>query len=52
MLIQFIGMSDGWRWVFLVNLFIGVVEVPSRSRPCPVGTNGRSTTWTSRAVRC
>ncbi len=21
-------MQNGWRWVFLVNLFLGMVEVP------------------------
>ena len=27
-LIQFTGISDGWRWVFGVNLIIGVIEIP------------------------
>ncbi|HZR53839.1 MAG TPA: hypothetical protein VFB06_30570 [Streptosporangiaceae bacterium] len=27
-LIQTTGMQNGWRWVFLVNLFLGMVEVP------------------------
>jgi EmrB/QacA subfamily drug resistance transporter len=34
-LIQFIGMSDGWRWVFLVNLFIGVIEIPVAVKALP-----------------
>jgi hypothetical protein len=34
-LIQFVGMSDGWRWVFLVNLFIGAVEVPVAVKALP-----------------
>ena len=28
-IIELAGLSDGWRWIFLVNLFIGVVEVPA-----------------------
>jgi MFS family permease len=28
LLIAVAGVSDGWRWVFLVNLFIGAVELP------------------------
>jgi EmrB/QacA subfamily drug resistance transporter len=28
LLIEFAGVHQGWRWVFLVNLFIGLVEVP------------------------
>jgi EmrB/QacA subfamily drug resistance transporter len=35
LLIQFIGMSDGWRWVFLVNLFIGVAEIPVAIKALP-----------------
>jgi EmrB/QacA subfamily drug resistance transporter len=27
LLIQFAGMSDGWRWVFLVNMFIGAAGI-------------------------
>jgi len=34
-LIQFTGMSDGWRWVFLVNLFIGVVAIPVAVKVVP-----------------
>jgi EmrB/QacA subfamily drug resistance transporter len=34
-LIQFTGMSDGWRWVFLVNLFIGVAEIPVAVKVLP-----------------
>ena len=26
--IQTLGTHNGWRWVFLVNLFLGMVEVP------------------------
>jgi EmrB/QacA subfamily drug resistance transporter len=28
LLIELAGVKEGWRWVFLVNLFIGLVEVP------------------------
>lgn len=28
LIVQFAGVQDGWRWVFLVNLFIGVVVLP------------------------
>jgi EmrB/QacA subfamily drug resistance transporter len=28
LIIQAAGTADGWRWVFLVNLLIGVVELP------------------------
>jgi len=34
-LIQVAGMSDGWRWVFLVNLFIGMVEIPVAVKVLP-----------------
>jgi EmrB/QacA subfamily drug resistance transporter len=34
-LIQLIGMSDGWRWVFGVNLFIGVAEIPVAIKALP-----------------
>jgi MFS family permease len=27
-LIQLAGVQAGWRWVFLVNLFIGAAAVP------------------------
>ena len=29
------GTSDGWRWVFLVNLFIGAVAIPLAARRLP-----------------
>lgn len=29
LLIQAGGMTDGWRWVFFINLFIGAVELPA-----------------------
>ena len=34
-LIQFIGVSDGWRWVFLVNLFIGAIGIPVAVKVLP-----------------
>jgi EmrB/QacA subfamily drug resistance transporter len=34
-IVQLAGMQDGWRWVFLVNLFIGVVAVPVAFRLVP-----------------
>ena len=34
-LIQLGGTQDGWRWVFLVNLFIGVTEVAAALRLLP-----------------
>jgi hypothetical protein len=45
-------VTDGWRWIFLVNLFIGVVEIPVAIKVIPRGTNARNTAWTSRAARC
>jgi MFS family permease len=35
LLIQFAGVDDGWRWVFLVNLFIGAAELPVAIRLLP-----------------
>jgi EmrB/QacA subfamily drug resistance transporter len=35
LLIQAGGMSDGWRWVFFINLFIGAVELPAAMRLLP-----------------
>jgi EmrB/QacA subfamily drug resistance transporter len=35
LLILLAGESDGWRWVFLVNLFIGAVELPVAWRLIP-----------------
>lgn len=32
LLIQLAGLHDGWRWVFLVNVFIGAVEIPAAIR--------------------
>jgi EmrB/QacA subfamily drug resistance transporter len=34
-LIQFTGMSDGWRWVFGVNLFIGVAGIAVAAKVLP-----------------
>jgi EmrB/QacA subfamily drug resistance transporter len=33
------GPHDGWRWVFLVNLFIGAVTLPLAAWQLPRGTN-------------
>jgi MFS family permease len=52
LLIQVVGMSDGWRWVFLVNLFIGMVEIPVAVKVIPADASGRSTTWTWWAAGC
>jgi EmrB/QacA subfamily drug resistance transporter len=27
-IVQLAGIQEGWRWVFLVNLFIGIVAIP------------------------
>jgi EmrB/QacA subfamily drug resistance transporter len=35
LLIQFAGVSDGWRWVFLVNLFIGAAGLPVAVKALP-----------------
>ena len=35
LLIELAGVQEGWRWVFLVNLFIGLVEVPVAFRLLP-----------------
>lgn len=35
LLIQFLGMMDGWRWVFGVNVAIGAAEVPAAVRLLP-----------------
>ncbi|HEY1706126.1 MAG TPA: MFS transporter [Trebonia sp.] len=34
-LVQFIGLQDGWRWVFLVNLFIGAAALPVAFKMLP-----------------
>jgi EmrB/QacA subfamily drug resistance transporter len=34
-LIEFGGAQDGWRWVFLINLFIGAAAVPVAVRVLP-----------------
>jgi EmrB/QacA subfamily drug resistance transporter len=34
-LVQLAGVTDGWRWVFLVNLFIGAVALPVAFRLLP-----------------
>jgi EmrB/QacA subfamily drug resistance transporter len=34
-IIDLTGMQDGWRWVFLVNLFIGAVAIPVALRKLP-----------------
>jgi MFS family permease len=34
-LVQLAGVTDGWRWVFLVNLFIGIVALPVAFRLLP-----------------
>ena len=35
LIIQLAGVQDGWRWVFLVNLFIGAVVLPVAWRSLP-----------------
>ena len=32
------GASDGWRWVFLVNLFVGAVAIPLAAWRLPTAT--------------
>jgi EmrB/QacA subfamily drug resistance transporter len=32
------GVDDGWRWVFLVNLFIGAVAIPMAAWRLPTAT--------------
>jgi MFS family permease len=34
-IVQLAGEQDGWRWVFLVNLFIGAVAIPVAWRLVP-----------------
>ena len=34
-LIELAGKQDGWRWVFLVNLFIGAVAIPAAIKVLP-----------------
>jgi EmrB/QacA subfamily drug resistance transporter len=34
-LVELAGLQDGWRWIFLVNLLIGVVEIPVAFRLLP-----------------
>ncbi|HET6187024.1 MAG TPA: MFS transporter [Trebonia sp.] len=34
-IVQLAGVQDGWRWVFLVNLFIGIVAIPVAFRLLP-----------------
>jgi hypothetical protein len=33
--VQAAGMANGWRWAFLVNVFIGAVELPTEGRLLP-----------------
>jgi MFS family permease len=35
LLVQLAGVTDGWRWVFLVNLFIGIAALPVAFRLLP-----------------
>ncbi len=36
LIIAVAGAQDGWRWVFLVNLFIGAVAIPMAAwQRCP-----------------
>ena len=35
LLVQLAGVTDGWRWVFLVNLFIGIAAIPVAFRLLP-----------------
>lgn len=35
LIIQIAGIQDGWRWVFLVNVFIGAVVLPVAFRSLP-----------------
>ena len=51
-LVQLAGVTDGWRWGFLVNLFIGIVALPVAFRCCRRATIRRSTGSTSRATSC
>jgi MFS family permease len=37
-IIAIAGSADGWRWVFLVNLFIGAVTTPLAAWLLPRGT--------------
>jgi MFS family permease len=37
-IIAIAGSADGWRWVFLVNLFIGAVTIPLAAWLPPRGT--------------
>jgi EmrB/QacA subfamily drug resistance transporter len=37
LIIAVAGASDGWRWVFLVNLFIGAVAIPMAAWRLPAG---------------
>ena len=33
--IQAAGMADGWRWVFLANVFIGAADLPAAAKMLP-----------------
>ena len=35
LIIELVGVQDGWRWVFLVNLFIGAAALPVAWRLLP-----------------
>jgi EmrB/QacA subfamily drug resistance transporter len=35
LIISLAGVQEGWRWVFLVNLFIGIAEIPVAFRLLP-----------------
>ena len=52
LLVQLAGVTDGWRWVFLVNLFIGWWRSRSRSGCCRRATIRRSIGSTSPATSC
>jgi EmrB/QacA subfamily drug resistance transporter len=39
LIIAGVGIQDGWRWVFLVNLFIGAVAIPMAAWRLPRATS-------------
>ncbi|WP_061300606.1 MFS transporter [Herbidospora cretacea] len=41
-LIQIFGHEDGWRWVFYVNLPIGLASLPFAMRMLPAGNRART----------